>query len=84
MARASGVGQTESCWLTIKQARAMAIGRVDGDRVWGHIRELCEEIGPRLSGTSGDERAVAYMVEHFRRCGAAGKSELPLPSWEHE
>src|SRR5687767_158903 len=48
----------------------MALGRVDGERVWGHLRMLCEEIGPRLSGTEGDERAVTYMLEHFRRCGA--------------
>jgi len=58
--------------------------RVDRDRLWGHLRTLCEEIGPRLSGTPADERAVAYMVEHFRRCGAHVEvQDFSCPSWEH-
>ncbi|MGH2369110.1 MAG: M28 family metallopeptidase [Chloroflexota bacterium] len=59
--------------------------RVDRERLWGHLRALCEEIGPRLSGTAGDERAVEYIAGHFRRCGALVEvQDFPCPSWEHE
>ena len=59
-------------------------GPVDSERVWRHLRVLCEEIGPRLSGTAGDERAVAYMVEHFGRCGVEVEvQDFACPSWEH-
>ncbi|MBI3969984.1 MAG: hypothetical protein HY332_01735 [Chloroflexi bacterium] len=59
--------------------------RVSGNRLWSHLTTLCEEIGPRLSGTSGDERAVEYIAAYFRRCGAQVEvQEFPCPSWEHE
>src|SRR5262245_59007206 len=61
------------------------VTRVDQDRLWRHLKTLCEEIGPRLSGTAGDERAAAYIAEHFRRCGAQVEvQDFPCPSWEHE
>ncbi|HEX2037117.1 MAG TPA: M28 family peptidase [Chloroflexota bacterium] len=48
--------------------------RVDRDRVWRHLEVLCVEIGARLSGTPGDERAVAVPAsvgEELRRCAGA-------------
>jgi len=58
---------------------------VNQDRLWEHLRVLCEQIGPRLSGTPGDERAVEYIAEHFRRCGAEVEvQDYPCPAWEHE
>jgi len=58
---------------------------VNQDRLWSHVRVLCQEIGPRLSGTPGDERAVEYIAEHFRRCGAEVEvQDYPCPAWEHE
>ncbi len=58
---------------------------VDQDRLWNHLRVLCEEIGPRLSGTPADEGTVQYMVEHFRRCGAEVElQDYACPAWEHE
>src|SRR5262245_31862208 len=57
---------------------------VDGARLWRHLRALCEEIGPRLSGSPGDERAVAYIAAHFRRCGAGVEvQDYPCPGWDH-
>jgi hypothetical protein len=57
---------------------------VDGARLWRHLRVLCEDIGPRLSGSPGDEQAVAYIAAHFRRCGARVEvQDYPCPSWEH-
>ena len=58
---------------------------LDNERLWAHLRVLCQEIGPRLSGTPGDERAVRYITDHFRRCGAQTEvQDFPCPSWDHE
>jgi aminopeptidase YwaD len=58
---------------------------VNGERLWDHLRVLCEELGPRLSGTPSDERTVEYVSEHFRRCGARVEVQnYPCPAWEHE
>lgn len=60
-------------------------GAVDKARLWEHLRFLCEEIGPRLSGTPADERAVEHMAAHFRRVGAEVEvQDYPCPGWEHE
>lgn len=57
----------------------------DGDRAWEHARFLSEQIGARLSGTPADERAVHYIAEHFRRCGAHVEvQDYPCPAWELE
>jgi len=58
---------------------------VNRERLWDHVSVLCEEIGPRLSGTPADERAVEYIGEHFRRCGAQVEvQDFPCPGWSHE
>ncbi len=59
--------------------------QVNRDRLWNHLQVLCEEIGPRLSGTPADERAVEYIAGHFRRCGAQVEvQDYACPSWECE
>lgn len=56
----------------------------DRERLWEHLRFLCEEIGPRLSGTGADERSIEYIAEHFRRCGAEVEvQDYPCPGWDH-
>lgn len=58
---------------------------VDRDRLWRHLEALCVDIGPRLSGSPGDERAVEYIAGHFRRCGAQVEvQDYRCPSWEHK
>jgi hypothetical protein len=58
---------------------------VNQERLWDHLRVLCEEIGPRLSGTPADERSVEYIAGHFRRCGTQVEvQDYPCPSWECE
>ena len=49
---------------------------VDQERLWTHLETLCQDIGPRLSGTAADERAVRYLADYFRRCGA--RVEVPV------
>jgi len=59
--------------------------KVNRERLWNHLRVLCEEIGPRLSGTPADERTVEYIAGHFRRCGAEVEvHDFPCPGWDHE
>jgi aminopeptidase YwaD len=59
--------------------------RVNRERLWNHARTLCEEIGPRLSGTPADERSVEYISGHFRRCGMEVEmQDYPCPAWDHE
>ena len=59
--------------------------RVDPDRLWSHATTLCVDIGARLSGTPQSARAIEYIAEHFRKCGAdVEMQKYPCPSWEHE
>lgn len=58
---------------------------IDGPRLWEHLRFLCEDIGPRLSGTPADERSVEYLAGHFRASGAeVTVQDYPCPGWEHQ
>lgn len=58
---------------------------VNRERLWAHEKVLWEEIGARLSGTPGDERAVEYIARHFQRCGAQVEvQDYACPAWEHE
>jgi aminopeptidase YwaD len=58
---------------------------VNRESLWDHLKVLCEEIGPRLSGTPADERTVEYIAGHFRRSGAQVEvQDFPCPSWNHE
>jgi aminopeptidase YwaD len=51
--------------------------------VWRHVQVLCEEIGPRLSGTPADDRAIEYIAAHMRRCGLETEiQDYPCPAWE--
>ena len=55
------------------------------ERVRNHARLLCEEIGPRLSGTPAAERAVEHIAQHMRKCGAEVEvQDFACPSWELE
>ena len=57
--------------------------RVDVSRLWGHLEHLCNEIGPRLSGTHADEKAVSYIASHMERCGARVEvQDFPCPGWD--
>jgi hypothetical protein len=65
-----------------KKSAAM---HVNPERLWDHVKVLCEEIGPRLSGTPADERTVEYISAHFRRCGTQVEvQDFPCPGWSHE
>jgi len=66
------------------QMKSEAI-HINRERLWEHAKILCEEIGPRLSGTPADERTVEYISEHFRHCGTKVEvQDFPCPGWEHK
>ena len=43
----------------------------DGKRTIAHIQKLAGEIGPRVSGTKGEQLAVDYIAAQFRSSGYA-------------
>lgn len=50
--------------------------------VAGHLSELVERIGPRLVGTDGNDRAVAYAHQVLRDAGfGVGTVAFPAPRW---
>jgi hypothetical protein len=58
---------------------------VNQERLWEHMKVLCEQIGARLMGTAGGGRAAGYIAEHFRRCGAEVEvQDFPCTAWDHE
>ncbi len=58
---------------------------VNRERLWDHLQVLCEEIGPRLSGTAADARTVDYIAGHFRRCGTQVEvQDFACPGWDCE
>ena len=49
-------------------ARILELGEKD-NRVQEHLRTLCKSIGPRLTGTSGFDRAARWTMEEFQSFG---------------
>lgn len=41
----------------------------EGARALEHVRVLSEEIGPRVSGTEGEDEAAEYLAQQFRSYG---------------
>ncbi|MSS69897.1 MAG: M28 family peptidase [Candidatus Latescibacteria bacterium] len=46
-----------------------------GSRLQEHLVGLCEEIGPRWSGSEGERRAVAYLLTEWAKAGLSDPSE---------
>ena len=57
--------------------------RVD-DHPVDRLRELCDVIGPRLSGSENMDRGIAWAVEYLRAYGLDDVREEPVmvPHWE--
>ena len=51
----------------------------DGARTMAHLAQLANGIGPRVSGTAGEDAAIAYVREQFESSGYAVEV-MPLPS----
>src|SRR5262249_23274766 len=51
---------------------------------YNRLAYLCYRIGPRLSGSPGLERAVAWSVEQMKAAGLSNVRTIPtkVPHWE--
>lgn len=56
---------------TATASRPVATGPAnnDGARALEHVKKLAGDIGPRVSGTAGEDTATAYIAEQFRSAG---------------
>ena len=53
--------------------------------VAGHMEKLCQEIGPRATGSSGNKLAVDYAAEKFRLLGFDVQlQEFPCMNWQND
>ncbi|MBT3192240.1 MAG: M28 family peptidase [Verrucomicrobia bacterium] len=54
-----------------------------GERAYAHLEALCEKIGPRHGGSSGEAKAARYIRDHFKELGLRTRLErYPIYSFE--
>ncbi|OGG46576.1 MAG: hypothetical protein A3F84_21130 [Candidatus Handelsmanbacteria bacterium RIFCSPLOWO2_12_FULL_64_10] len=55
-----------------------------GSRLQEHLVALCEEIGPRWSGSEGERRAVAYLLAEWTKAGLSDPHDeaFEFDTWE--
>ena len=68
---------------TLAEARALRERALADDTAYELIRSLTTEVGPRLAGTPGDARAVAWAVAKLEALGFANVRAEPVtvPRW---
>lgn len=50
-----------------------------------HMEKLCQEIGPRVTGSAGNQAAVEYAAETFRSLGYEVRlQEFPCMDWQND
>lgn len=53
--------------------------------ITGHMEKLCQEIGPRATGSAGNKLAVDYAAEKFRLLGFDVQlQEFPCMNWQND
>lgn len=69
---------------TLERARAARDAGLRDDVAYDALRELCTEVGPRLAGSPGDARAVAWGLATLRRLGFSNvrAESVTVPRWE--
>jgi len=62
--------------------RLLAAALADS-HAWGRLGELCDRVGPRLNGSEGQARAVAWALAEMRADGLAAVRAEPVlvPHW---
>lgn len=65
-------------------AKSLAEKAVKTSRAFGLVRSLVDEVGPRLSGSPADAKAVAWSVATMKALGLANVRAEPVtvPHWE--
>ena len=55
---------------------------LESDYAFKQVAYLCNNIGPRLTGSSQAQRAVEYVADEMKRLGLTGKAQgLKVPHW---
>lgn len=69
---------------TLSHARAARDAGLRDDAGYDALRQLCTEVGPRLAGSPGDARAVAWGLETMKRLGFSNvrAETVTVPRWE--
>jgi len=69
---------------TLSRARAARDAGLRDDAGYDALRQLCTEVGPRLAGSAGDPRAVAWGLETMKRLGFSNvrAETVTVPHWE--
>lgn len=58
-------------------------GQFSGERAYGHLKVLCEEIGPRHGGSRNEVKAARYICDHFKQLGLRAQLErYPIYTFE--
>ncbi len=68
---------------TLAEARALRERALADDTAYELVRSLTTQVGPRLAGSPGDARAVAWSVEKLKALGFSNVRAEPLivPRW---
>lgn len=63
---------------------ALRDGALAGTRAWDIVRSLTVEVGPRLAGSEGDRRAVAWAQRTLKELGfpVVRAEKVTVPHWE--
>jgi len=69
---------------TLARARAARDAGLRDDVAFDALRALCTEVGPRLAGSPGDGRAIAWGLATMKRLGFANvrAESVTVPRWE--
>ena len=68
----------------LERALPLLLGQaLSTDRAWEDLVSLADGIGPRLAGSEGLDRAIAWGVERMKEAGfdAVGTEEVMVPVW---
>ncbi len=68
----------------VKDATTLRDRALNDDTAWAIVESLTTEVGPRLAGSEGDARAVAWAKEKFKALGydKVWTQDVTFPKWE--
>jgi hypothetical protein len=68
----------------VKDATILRDRALNDDTVWAIVESLTTEVGPRLAGSEGDARAVAWAKAKFKSLGydKVWTQDVTFPKWE--
>ena len=67
---------------TLKELKQIQQAALNSDYAYKQTAYLCNNIGPRLTGSKQAERAVQYVAEEMRKLGLEVKMQkLDVPHW---